>query len=63
MGSPFKIAVYADNPEVLEAAVSRAYLRVDTLNAIFSDYAETSEISVLTKNYKKGEWVHVSSKL
>ena len=63
MGSPFKIAVYADNPEVLEAAVSRAYLRVDTLNAIFSDYAETSEISVLTKNYKKGEWEYVSPEL
>ncbi len=63
MGSPFKIVAYSDNPAALEAAVDKAYLKVDALNAIFSDYDAKSEISVLTKNYKKGEWQAVSLEL
>ncbi len=63
MGSPFKIIAFGEDPKAVAAAVDKAYKRVDTLNAIFSDYAETSEISVLTKNYKKGEWLNVSPEL
>ena len=63
MGSPFKIVAYAADYNALSTAVSKAYERVDALNAIFSDYDEKSEISILTKNYKKGKWLGVSPEL
>jgi FAD:protein FMN transferase len=63
MGSPFKIVAFAQDPLALTQAVEKAYQHVDSLNAIFSDYAETSEISILAKTYKKNEWVTVSPEL
>ena len=63
MGSPFKIVAYAEDPVAIATAVNKAYERVDALNAIFSDYDETSEICVLAKNYKKGKWIKVSADL
>ena len=63
MGSPFKIVAYAADYNVLSAAVNKAYEQVDLLNSIFSDYDEKSEISILTKNYKKGKWISVSPEL
>ena len=63
MGSPFKIVAYAADYNALSTAVSKAYERVDALNSIFSDYDEKSEISILTKNYKKGKWIGISLEL
>ena len=63
MGSPFNIVAYAEDSTALEKAVQKAYNFVDTLNAIFSDYSETSEISVLAKTYKIHEWVSISPQL
>ena len=63
MGSPFKIVAYAADYNALSIAVNKAYERVDVLNAIFSDYDEKSEISILAKNYKKGKWIAISSEL
>ena len=63
MGSPFKIVAYANDSTTLAQAVQKAYVYVDTLNAIFSDYDEKSEISVLTKNYKPKEWRDISPTL
>ncbi len=63
MGSPFKIVAYASDYNALSTAVNKVYERVDVLNAIFSDYDEKSEISILTKNYKKGQWISISPEL
>lgn len=63
MGSPFIIMAYADDSLKLRSAVEKAYRKVDNLNAIFSDYAETSEISQLCKKAKRGEWQRVSPEL
>jgi FAD:protein FMN transferase len=52
MGSPFIITAYADDSIQLSKAVDLAYKRVDTLNQIFSDYLETSEINTLCNTAK-----------
>jgi FAD:protein FMN transferase len=63
MGSPFIITVFARDTEGLQAAVNKAYLRVDELNSVFSDYDSTSEISRLCHTYRVGEWYKVSNDL
>ena len=63
MGSPFIIVAYAEDSIALSKAVEKAYQRVDTLNDIFSDYLETSEISLLCKNSTVGVWQKVSPDL
>ena len=63
MGSPFKIVAYAADYNALSTAVNKAYERVDALNTIFSDYDEKSEISILSKTYKKNKWIGISSEL
>ena len=59
MGSLFTIVTYADDSLALSKAVEQAYQRVDVLNAIFSDYSETSEISQITQSAVK-TWIKVS---
>ena len=63
MGSPFIITVFARDTEGLQAVVDKAYIRVDELNKVFSDYDSTSEISKLARTYKVGEWYSVSNDL
>jgi FAD:protein FMN transferase len=63
MGSPFIITVFARDTEGLQAVVDKAYIRVDELNKVFSDYDSTSEISKLARTYRVGEWYPVSNDL
>jgi FAD:protein FMN transferase len=63
MGSPFIITVFARDTEGLQAVVDKAYIRVDELNEVFSDYDSTSEISKLARTYRVGEWYQVSNDL
>jgi FAD:protein FMN transferase len=63
MGSPFIITVFARDTEGLQAVVDKAYIRVDALNKVFSDYDSTSEISRLARTYRVGEWYQVSNDL
>ena len=63
MGSPFVITLYAQDTTGLYQTIETAYAEVDKLNSIFSDYSETSEISVLTKNAKKDMPIAVSKEL
>jgi FAD:protein FMN transferase len=63
MGSPFIITVFARDTEGLQAVVDKAYIRVDELNAVFSDYDSTSEISKLARTYRVGEWYPASNDL
>lgn len=52
MGSPFIITVYADDSLALLPIIEKAYLRVDILNQIFSDYLDSSEINTVCHNAK-----------
>jgi FAD:protein FMN transferase len=63
MGSPFIITVFARDTEGLQAVVDKAYIRVEELNKVFSDYDSTSEISKLARTYRVGEWYQVSNDL
>lgn len=63
MGSPFIITVYSDDSVKLLNTIDLAYQRVDTLNQIFSDYLETSEINTLCNSAKPQVWYHISQDL
>jgi FAD:protein FMN transferase len=63
MGSPFVITAYADDSVKLLSIVEKAYKRVDTLNQIFSDYLNNSEINTLCKTAKPLDWQPISADL
>lgn len=63
MGSPFIIVAYATDSISLSKAVEKAFERIDTLNNIFSDYSETSEISQLCHHSAVKMWQSVSPDL
>jgi FAD:protein FMN transferase len=63
MGSPFVITLYAQDTIGLYQTIEAAYTEVDKLNTIFSDYSETSDISLLTKKAKKDMPIGVSKEL
>jgi FAD:protein FMN transferase len=63
MGSPFIITVYTDDSIKLGKVIDIAYKRVDTLNQIFSDYLENSEINTLCKTAKPLDWQPISADL
>jgi thiamine biosynthesis lipoprotein len=60
MGSPFSIVVYSNDSIQVAASIKKAYLLVDSLNSIYSDYDLQSELSVLSQ---KGESPKVSNAL
>jgi FAD:protein FMN transferase len=61
MGSEFGIIFFDHDSLHAQSLARNAFLIVDSLNNSFSDYDETSEISILTKNY--GNFVAVSDHL
>ena len=63
MGSPFVITVYTDDSVKLLKVVEIAYRRVDSLNQIFSDYLDNSEINTLCKTAKPLDWQPISDDL
>ena len=63
MGTLFRIVMYApDSTHALKAS-QKAFLRLDTLNLILSDYREDSEINTLCRTSGTGEYVKVSNDL
>ncbi len=52
MGSPFVITVFAHDSLALSPIIEKAYARVDTLNQIFSDYLDNSEINTVCQTAK-----------
>ena len=63
MGSPFNIVIYAlDSAKAARAAVE-AFMLVDTLNLIYSDYLPESELNRLCARAGTGQWVEVSAHL
>jgi thiamine biosynthesis lipoprotein len=63
MGSPFNIVMYAEDSLQAAKAAASAFLLVDTLNEIFSDYLPESELNRLCKTAGSGAWVNVSEPL
>ncbi len=48
MGTVFRIKVYSDDSVLVSNAVKKAFLKLDTLNMILSDYRSDSEINRLS---------------
>lgn len=63
MGALFSIQTYAADSLGAVRAAERAFVAVDSLNLIFSDYLETSELSRLGRTAGSGRWVPVSPAL
>ncbi|MCB0546889.1 MAG: FAD:protein FMN transferase [Phaeodactylibacter sp.] len=63
MGTLFKILMYAEDSLQASAAAHAAFARIDTLNAMLSDYREDSELSRLSARAGDGEWIAVSEEL
>lgn len=61
MGSPFIIAVFANDSLSILPIIDKAYNRVDTLNQIFSDYLASSEINSVCR--KTHIWQPISNDL
>lgn len=63
MGTTFNVLLYAADPVQARAAADAAFRRIDTLNAILSDYRDDSELSRLSRTAGSGQWVKVSPDL
>ena len=62
MGTRFRIVVYATTAQAAKLASSAAFERISRLDAIMSDYLETSELMLLCKQ-EAGKKVQVSQDL
>jgi FAD:protein FMN transferase len=62
MGSPLNITLYADSVKAHQIA-TEAYKIADSLNLIYSDYLENSELSLLSKKSGTNEFTKVSPAL
>ncbi|RFS13389.1 FAD:protein FMN transferase [Emticicia sp. C21] len=63
MGTMFRIVFYAPDSAKALAATQKAFIRLDTLNMILSDYREDSEINRLCRTSGTGQYVKVSDDL
>ncbi|MDX1953256.1 MAG: FAD:protein FMN transferase [Verrucomicrobiota bacterium] len=63
MGMPVRMVFYAADETQAEKAADAAYARIAELNQIFSDYEETSEISLLMRRAGSDNFVPVSGEL
>jgi len=63
MGSPFQISLYAQDSTTASRLANESYLLVDSLNKIFSDYMDSSELNLLCATAGKDSFVSVSPTL
>jgi thiamine biosynthesis lipoprotein len=63
MGMEFRIVLYASGPEIAAQAATNAFDRIRSLNAIFSDYEENSELTKLSLSAGTGRAVPLSPEL
>ena len=63
MGLPFRIVLYAPDPQTAEVAAGAAFKRIEQLNAVMSDYEAESELSRLSRTSGQGREVPVSDDL
>lgn len=62
MGSPFIITIDAKDTIGIQASFEIAFEYVDRLNAVFSNYLTTSEVSLIN-NATSHEWLPISSEM
>jgi FAD:protein FMN transferase len=60
MGSPFRLVFYAIDSMQAARLATKAFSLVDSLNTLFSDYQENSELSCLNRTAGSGRFVPVS---
>src|SRR5687767_11740227 len=63
MGSPFQLIFYAKDSMEANHLAKEAFLRVDSLNEIFSDYLPNSSLSQLNANATTGQFYKVPPQL
>ncbi len=64
MGTVFRLVFYTEKDSVSAAAIAtHVFARVDTLNAIFSDYLPESELSRLSDQAGNGQKIQISQEL
>jgi FAD:protein FMN transferase len=63
MGSPLNITLYANDSLKVNQIATEAYKIADSLNLIYSDYLENSELSLLSKKSGTNEFMKVSPAL
>ncbi len=63
MGTTFNVLLYAADSVQAREAADAAFRRIDTLNAILSDYRDDSELNALCRTAGSGRWVRVSPDL
>ena len=63
MGSPFTITLYSSDSAAAAAAAAAAFKKAEELNAILSDYIDSSEINRLSATSGRHSWVPVSPPL
>lgn len=63
MGTLFQVILYAKDTVQGKQIAQRLFDRIDTLNAIFSDYSETSEINRLSASAGTGQKIKVSAEM
>lgn len=63
MGATFTIQAYSSDSAAVARAAQEAFGVVDSLNLIFSDYVDSSELSRLSRTAGSGTWQPVSAAL
>lgn len=63
MGSPFTVSIYSDDSLSAATAALAAFRKADSLNAILSDYIDSSEINRLSATGGHGRYINVSGAL
>src|SRR5882762_8632673 len=63
MGSPFTITLYGTDSAAAAAAAEAAFHKAEELNALLSDYIDSSEINRLSATSGQHRWVPVSPPL
>ena len=63
MGADFRIVLYADSEKVAKEAANAAFVEVERLNAILSDYDPESELSRLSDTSGSGQRIVLSDDL
>lgn len=63
MGTMFRVVVYASDSIQAKTAVKKAFIRLDELNMILSDYREDSETNTLCRTAGSDQYVKVSEDL
>lgn len=61
MGSPFTISIFANDSAKAAQAAAIAFHCADSLNLIFSDYIDTSELNRLNATSGQGNYIPVSA--